>query len=50
MYLSHDQHGGGEVADDELDEFFLAFACVKMCDFKLVDWANFLSQFPNGQA
>ena len=40
---------GGDVAEEELDEFFLAFACVNICDFKFVDWANFLSQFPNGQ-
>lgn len=28
---------------------FLAFACVRMCDLRLVDWANFLLQPSNGQ-
>lgn len=28
---------------------FLAFACVRICDLRLVDWANFLLQPSNGQ-
>ena len=48
QYHDHEV-GGGEVAEDELEEFFLALACVRMCDLRLVDWANFLSQLLNGQ-
>lgn len=28
---------------------YFARACVRMCDFKFVDWANFLLQPSNGQ-
>ena len=42
--------GGGTIAAATDEGLLLALAWVSMWDLRFVDWANLLSQLPNGQA